>query len=334
MYHILKNSSAVRKKIRDLFSVKTRKRKRIVIVAYVGADAPSLLPDAKGVRVYCWPQVGATHPEALYNLKKKGAEIFLVDGLHMKLYWVENEGAIVTSANLSYNALGDRGLHEFGLFLDDPASIDIESIVASLSARKLTLKEWQDLKRKHDLFWAKHSNSGGNIRRTKKPSYLEWYREQKTPWKLGIWHETGDPSRASSDKARKEYGVIDIADFLTYNYKKNLYRKGDWILRFNGSSLSKIDWMFVQFVNKIPEDDPVFDGKNPYEAVQVTKISRLSEEPFNLNDSAFKTALKFAVSQYGLDKIEKAKSLKPPPQFLKILAQEVKSVRRNETQGT
>ncbi len=68
-----------------------------------GSAAPRLLPDYSDVEIYCWPQAGATDPNALARLRepKYGARIFLCDGLHMKLYWVEGVGSVITSANLS-----------------------------------------------------------------------------------------------------------------------------------------------------------------------------------------------------------------------------------------
>jgi phosphatidylserine/phosphatidylglycerophosphate/cardiolipin synthase-like enzyme len=134
---LLLNSAAVREKIRWLFSERTRKRRRVILVAYVGNAAPSLLPDARNVELYCWPQVGATDPYALAKLAspERGAKIHFVDGLHGKLYWVEGSGFIIGSANLSINALGQGRLQEFAVFIEDSAKLDIDRIITLLGSQ-------------------------------------------------------------------------------------------------------------------------------------------------------------------------------------------------------
>lgn len=131
MTQILRHSHAIRSRLRQLFSESTRGRRRVIIVAYVGRDAPRILPDYADVELYCWRQPGATDPNALARLCEPdhGARIFLCDGLHMKLYWVDGIGSIITSANLSNRALGERTLHEFGVFLPSPDGIDIDAVV-------------------------------------------------------------------------------------------------------------------------------------------------------------------------------------------------------------
>ena len=169
---ILTNSTAIHGKIKEMFSTKTRHRRRVVLVAYVGKDAPSLLPDAQGVEIYCWPQAGATHPEAIRTLVQRGAEIFFVPSLHMKLYWVRDIGALFTSANLSRNALGVGGLHEAGVFLEDLKGLDIDHLIHGLSAQMLTDDLLDALQRDHDNFSERlHLPTSS----TKSPSLLEWF---------------------------------------------------------------------------------------------------------------------------------------------------------------
>lgn len=47
----------------------------------------------------------------------------------MKVYWAERRATIITSANLSTNALGAGNLKEFGAFLRSGA-IDIDGLIA------------------------------------------------------------------------------------------------------------------------------------------------------------------------------------------------------------
>ena len=149
---ILENSSKIHSKLKELFSKDTRHLRRYILVAYVGEKAENLL-DFENVNLYCWPQIGATNPYALAQLKEKGAEIYLVDNLHMKVYWVENRGAIITSANLSRNALKFRGPYEIGIFLEDSKAIKIHSIIKKFgreNVRPLTREELLELQEKHN----------------------------------------------------------------------------------------------------------------------------------------------------------------------------------------
>jgi len=55
-----------------------------------------------------------------------GANLQFADRLHMKVYWSEGSGVVVTSANLSTNALGVGDLKEAGVLLG-PESLDIDN---------------------------------------------------------------------------------------------------------------------------------------------------------------------------------------------------------------
>lgn len=72
-----------------------------------GADA--YIRNPKGVEILCWPKAGSTNPDALRDLINRGAIVKFVDDLHMKVYW-SKKGVVVTSANLSTNALGSGSL--------------------------------------------------------------------------------------------------------------------------------------------------------------------------------------------------------------------------------
>src|SRR5882762_3177429 len=110
---VLYTSGAIYKQIQGLFGKPTPKDRRVVMVAYVGADALKFLPNPKGIRVICSPVLGTSHV-ALEELKKRGATVEASDRLHMKVYWSERNGCVMASANLSRNALGMKGLNEAG----------------------------------------------------------------------------------------------------------------------------------------------------------------------------------------------------------------------------
>src|SRR4051812_26338296 len=113
MEKILYTSAEVRKAIIDLFT--GCKGRRVAVVGFVGDGAESYLPKPSGIELICWPKAGGTNPNVLRRLAKNKVIIRFADRLHMKVYWAEGTGSIVTSANLSANALGAGNLKELGV---------------------------------------------------------------------------------------------------------------------------------------------------------------------------------------------------------------------------
>ena len=99
MKRLLYTSADVRQAIIRLF--RSSKGHRVAISAFVGDGAEAYLPKPKGLQLICWPKAGGTNPNVLRKLMKRGVEVFFADRLHMKTYWSEDRGAVVTSANLS-----------------------------------------------------------------------------------------------------------------------------------------------------------------------------------------------------------------------------------------
>ncbi len=110
---VLYQSSDVRREIIKIFS--HGGRRRVAIAAFVGDGAESYLPKPPGLEIICWPKAGGTNPNTLRRLTKRGAKIRFADRVHMKVYWADGYGAVITSANLSTNALGSGDLKEAGI---------------------------------------------------------------------------------------------------------------------------------------------------------------------------------------------------------------------------
>ena len=121
---ILYSSNEIHAKINQLFS-SPKKDRRIILVAYIGNDVKSFLPSPKGITIICNPNPIATSLDAIAYLKSKGAKVFFSNSLHMKLYYSNKRGCIITSANLSNNALGSGKLKEVGIFLPPTKLISI-----------------------------------------------------------------------------------------------------------------------------------------------------------------------------------------------------------------
>jgi hypothetical protein len=94
MAEVLYTSGAIHSRIKKLFSKTEPKDRRVVLVAYVGADALKFLPNPKGIRVICSPVLG-TDPGAVQTLKARGAIVEASDRLHMKVYWSERNGCVI-----------------------------------------------------------------------------------------------------------------------------------------------------------------------------------------------------------------------------------------------
>lgn len=141
----LKNSDEIREKIAYLFASKGRK---IVIVAFVGSNAIDYIPNKDNLQIYCWPNSGATSANGIRLLQQKGVKIFFSDNMHKKIYWAENRGTIITSANLTYNALSGNVLQESGVFIPSN-DFDIDAEVSHLRNIRLAKnEEIDDLERK------------------------------------------------------------------------------------------------------------------------------------------------------------------------------------------
>lgn len=66
----------------------------------------------------------------------------------MKVYWTKDMGAVITSANLSQNALGSGNLREVGVWLE-PGQVDIDRILGSMAYRKASTRDLHELDNAH-----------------------------------------------------------------------------------------------------------------------------------------------------------------------------------------
>lgn len=203
---MLLTKNAIRDAIRKVLNAKHGRR--VAMVAYVGADARGFLPDdLGGLRLYCWPQACVTNPWELVELQSRQVEVRLVDRLHMKLYWSELGGAVLGSANLTDNALGDNKLKEVAVHLPPSASLtrEIGEIEHSLDWRSPRSAELKDLmtaaRRGRRLGVARKSASSACTFadwHAKGPSREDWYVGWR--WPDEDDHEVDDVPLELSDR--------------------------------------------------------------------------------------------------------------------------------------
>jgi len=281
---VLYNSAEVRSAIIDLF--RAGGTNRIAISAFVGDGAEAYLPCPKDLRLICSPTPGATNPSTLRLLMSKGVTVEFVDGLHMKIYWVENRGAVVTSANLSTNAMGVGGLKEAGVFLP-PNEIDIERVLKQLKPRPAK-PELRRLDFKHRAYCKRVPWAGTK----RKSSYIEWFESPvREQWKFFTYSTVSlNLSDTAVHSVRQEFGKKPH-DWMWSELPR--VRKDEWVLCLYATSkrLRGIHWLFADRVIAVPRSDRNFDPEYPYEVIQIHRAKQYPPPPFSI-DRQFREATK------------------------------------------
>lgn len=308
MEKILYNSTQVRKEIVNLFK---SGGKRVAITAFVGNGADAYLPNPSGVDLVCWLKAGGTNPNELRNLIKKGVKIYHSDSVHMKVYWGENYGAIITSANLSTNALGSGNLKEIGILLKQK-ELDIDYLWKSINPIAVT---GQDLYLLDDLH-KEYSKRNPHIKNGERKTFVDWY-ESPYPekWKLAWTEGETDLAQVAKEKAIQEYNVKEPHFWLGYDQEN--YALNDWILTFSLKRTPKdIKWMWPDFIVQVPKADKV---DNCFQVIQLYTNTKYPQPPFDVSKKNFKKAFSEACKEYGIKKIKKMTDTTPPDELIKLI---------------
>ncbi len=315
---VLYTKSEVRSAITELFS--SANRRRVAITAFVGEGAGAFLPKPEGVELICWPQPGGTNPSAIRDLMASGVRVRFADGLHMKVYWADGKGAVVTSANLSTNALGAGNLREAGVLL--PAStVDVDRLIGSIHPRPVSGAELHRLDKAHRRF---HTGKWRPPDHAPARTFREWYNEPtRSRWKLGWWDSGGQVSKAARQVSNERYGVRSPHTFNAC--RQHQYSDFDCILTFysRGESISDIEWMYVDFCVKVSRSDKrAYSYGYPYQAVQVWTPKHYPAPPF-VASGEFKRAFRRALRAYGLRKLTDLDVTKPPAFLLEHIYERI-----------
>jgi hypothetical protein len=319
---VIYKSAEIREEIGKLFS--SSKGRRVAVAAFVGDGAEDYVRRPRGLHIYCWPKAGGTNPNALRKLIRLGAEVHFSDALHMKVYWTEDRGAIITSANLSTNALGSGDLKEIGVRLKS-SEVDIDRIIKSIRPRRVEPAELRELERQHNLYAARNPRRAAG--RPRPDTFADWYDSySRSGWKLYLWEGYGHRSRAAHEVSRKEYGNASFQCSIAARGGGD-YTAGNWILclRRRGDAAAALEWMYVNFSVRVPRSDKrAYDRSYPYELVQVWPLRRYEPPPFSL-DAGFRSAFRKAAGEYGLDKLGALKSPRPPAKLLGMIYERLKA---------
>jgi len=299
---ILYKSSQVRDAIIKLF--KSSKKRRVAITAFVGDCAGAYLPNPEGIELICWPKAGGTNPYEIRELLDRKVKVFFSDRLHMKVYWTEDKGAIISSANLTTNALGVGELREIGVFFRSE-QIDINRIIASLNKYPANEKNLDKLESKHRNFLKKKLWPPPKQRSFK---FNKWYQMKFRPsWKLGSFESCQlRLSKRAEIKLEKEHGSKKYYDLL--NASKGWYKENDWILCFNSEKKNPrfFSWLMAHHIIQVMRSDKkAYDPERPFQVIQVYNRKVYGSPPFEI-DKRFRKAFIKAVNDLGgLDKIDK-----------------------------
>jgi hypothetical protein len=249
----------------------------------------------------------------LRRLKRRGVDIFFVDALHMKVYWTQGIGALVTSANLSKNALGSGNLKEVGVLLG-PHELNINCLTRSLRAHQPTSADMERLDRLHRKYVVRNRLAHS---RTRTLSYDQWYNDKlRSEWKLGWWNSTGPIALEAKRRTKEEYNRYP-EDFIAA--RRGDYKEGEWILTFKLlKTPGNVKWLFAHYVVKVQKREKGYDPEYPVQAVQALQLKSYPLCPFRLGRK-FAKAFCLAVSDFGSDKITELKSSKPPNRLKQLI---------------
>jgi hypothetical protein len=280
---VLYTSTEVRSAIIDLF--RDSRNERVAISAFVGNGAEAYLPSPKGIHLICSPTPGATNPDALRLLMSKGVRVEFVDSLHMKVYWAKGRGAVITSANLSTNAMGSGGLREAGVCLG-PNELDIKRVLRGLE-RRPARPELRQLDRAHDEF---HIRNGWKGVKRPRRSYVEWYKSSgRKRWKIFFYSKVDyDLSRKATEDIRDEFNKKPH-DWIWSRLPR--VQQNDWVLcGFTlGGRLRRLYWLFAERVVPVPKSDENYDREYPYEVIQIHGAKHRPPPPFSIDKRLVKS---------------------------------------------
>jgi hypothetical protein len=149
---ILNTAPAIRSHIRDVLS--DAGNDRHALVAFVGPNPAKFVKHLAGLNVYCWPLAGATNPAGVELLRRKGAKVTFVEGLHAKVYH-SGRGTVIGSANLSSNALEGK-LLETAIWLP-PDAFSWKNQMAEVRKRTVFEADTPAFEERLQKLWREHA---------------------------------------------------------------------------------------------------------------------------------------------------------------------------------
>ena len=326
MPQVLYKSQTIKEKIKLLFDAPGRLDRRVALVAYIGRDYADYLPSPGGIEVVCNPTGGATSVMAVDGLLKAKALVRFSDKLHMKVYWSEARGCVVTSANLSANALRVRGLKEAGVWME-PNTVNIDELLKEAQPYDVTDSRIKRLRRDEERYNDAMASIGK--RETNDGfQYFDWYKlssAAQTKWKLGAYEDDYGVAEAARKLVKTKFN-LDEPDHY-HGVSKDSVREGDWLLQFQyddkkGRVIGLAEWMRVDSVVPIRARERAYHKDYPFQAIQAKPISEYGRPPFPLTPQ-FRKAFGAAVFKLKEEKSIVPGTLLPSKQLLRCIADQL-----------
>ena len=263
--------------------------KKWAVVGFVGYNALDHLPShVYDLSIVCWPKAGGTNPDGVRRLIDHGISVYFCDRLHHKIYWRQDAGLIVGSANLSENALGDAGLHEFGVYCNDK-NFDIYHVLDTLNYSPVTAEALDKLDVEHAAQARQKDKSGDNISRADS-TFLEAIKTKyPKKWKLVTWSEP----RQNNDHIRADVEThFNTRNWVNDNdVDSRSFQKDDFVLQVETNDKGIVErvnghWLYV---------DHIVWKRGTRAVVQVNKLDNRTPPPFAI-DGLFRKHLKKALN--------------------------------------
>jgi hypothetical protein len=289
---ILYTNADIRKKITEILA--HSKGRRVVVSAFVGAGSEVYLPKPIGLELICWPQPGSTNPNTIRELMQRGVNVYFAQKMHIKLYWTSDLGAVITSANLSSNALGSGGQKELGAYLQ-PGQVNIKKVFSQIDAKPVTPKTLHNLELAHHEY-VKH-NPKEYITTSRTRNFNKWFEQKpKESWKFTAWEPANIKlSSRAKDLLTEEFGNSRCHEWMSAD--KNDFKENDWVLclRETSTRLGRASWMFVHHAIQVPiaQRKKCNDGF-PVQIIQVSSLKHYEKPPFSLAEKKIQQAVKMA----------------------------------------
>jgi len=225
-YAILKGEGAIRHKIRDLFSSRTRTRRRLIMGPLTDLVPLDHLPDIHEVELYSWGQDSFPDRAPLATLTEKGVKINWVDPTLLRLYWVKGQGAVIGPGFEPGPLLAEvdwEGQSELALYLDAAASMVVDEVLSPLSLEPVGSDTSADCQENCNLLWrlAEGITLAGAIRDD--PSYV-------SPRLAYLWPEKSPRPMPAPMAVERQQQALALESW--YQFLAEETRKPDGLLCF------------------------------------------------------------------------------------------------------
>ena len=317
---ILTTNTQIRKAICSLML--NPEPRRVILSGFIGAGAEMLIPNPKGVEIYCWDRAGGTNPDAVRALIEKGADVYFVRNLHAKVYWSSSQGCVIGSANLSQNGLGPSGLTEIAVQLPQGA-FDMDRYLRSLKAIRVTKKNLDAFELRCAIYRGRNegkevnepgkSNKQGSV---KTPKFPEWFAKPsvtRREWRLEVFSDNFSVEDDQRLVAEEILDPADVGNAWYWTGTRGMTTPGRALLsvEVEGTERFKICWCFAQKQSRPANLGGILEETGaPFLAIQRAETSSFGPLPFAI-DKPFRAAVKKLLREHNTWEYEPALKLAP-----------------------